>query len=64
MQIRVEDFEPLKSGYKIILTFAEANPYFPERELSKTFRFDEASNATTVEGTAPTWNEGRVRGQS
>mmetsp|Transcript_15144 Transcript_15144/g.25936 ORF Transcript_15144/g.25936 Transcript_15144/m.25936 type:complete len:235 (+) Transcript_15144:38-742(+) len=38
VELDVEDFDDLKSGYKITFTFSE-NPYFSNKTLSKEFRY-------------------------
>lgn len=55
--VDVEDFEDIKSGYKITFKFAE-NPYFLNAELVKSLKFaDDAS--LTIEGDVPKWHVGK-----
>jgi len=55
-ELNVEDFDDVKSGFKISLTF-DNNPYFKNKTLSKTFQYDEAG-ILTVAPTKIEWKEG------
>ncbi|KAK9796314.1 hypothetical protein WJX73_002322 [Symbiochloris irregularis] len=58
-QIHVEDFKDLKTGYKIIFIFEE-NPYFSNKELSKSFAFDTLDDGMMVcSGEAIHWYPGK-----
>ncbi|GJP47629.1 hypothetical protein CLOM_g6809 [Closterium sp. NIES-68] len=52
----VEDYKDIKSGYSITFTFAE-NPYFSNKELTKSFKYTEEGTAN-VEATKIEWKEG------
>ena len=55
LQIDVEDFEDIKSGYKITFTFRE-NPYFKNQKLVKELHYAD-DNALAVQGTDIEWTE-------
>ncbi len=57
-QLDVQDFDDIKSGYKIVFRFAE-NPFFSDAVLEKTFSFDE-EGALSVRSTMPSWKPGKV----
>ncbi len=61
-QVDVEDFEDIKSGFKVAFTFAEDNPYFSNRQLVKTLKFSEDATLLAT-GTRIDWREGKVRVQ-
>lgn len=64
LQVYVEDFKDLKSGYKIIFVFDE-NPYFSDKELSKSFAYDTLDDGMMVcSGEAIQWHPGKVSLQS
>jgi len=53
-----------KRGFKVTFHFNEGNPYFPERELSKTYHLvqrpmEEEPDYDGIETVKPTWNEGK-----
>ena len=51
----MEDFEDIKSGYKITFTFRE-NPYFKNQTLVKELHYAD-DNALAVQGTDIEWTE-------
>jgi len=55
-ELNVEDFDDVKSGFKISLTF-DSNPYFKNKTLSKTFQYDEEGILTVIP-TKIDWKEG------
>ena len=57
LQVHVQDFEDIKSGYRIIFTWSEANPFFANRQLSKDVRFSSQGLVTTT-GEEPEWRGG------
>jgi len=53
-----------KRGFKVIFKFKEGNPYFPERELTKTYHLmqrpmEDEPEFDGIETVKPTWNEGK-----
>jgi len=53
-----------KRGFKVIFYFKEGNPYFPERELSKTFHLVQhpmelEPDFDGIDVVKPTWNAGK-----
>jgi len=53
-----------KRGFKVIFHFKEGNPYFPERELSKTYHLiqrpmEDEPDFDRIETVQPTWNAGK-----
>ena len=58
MQVDVEDFDDIKSGYRISLIFGE-NPYFRSRALEKQYVFDDDGSCTIL-AEDPRWHEGQV----
>lgn len=44
MQVDVEDFEDIKSGYKLTFRFSSGNPFFGEKELVKVLGGHEWDN--------------------
>jgi len=53
-----------KRGFKVVFHFKEGNPYFPERELSKTFHLvqmpmEAEPDYDKIEVVKPTWNAGK-----
>lgn len=57
-QIDVQDFDDIKSGYRIIFHFRD-NPWFEEGALEKTFKFDDEGRLT-ITATAPSWKPDMV----
>lgn len=62
-RVDVEEFEDIKSGYKISFHFKE-NPYFSNTELSKEFHLgtsgeDEIAGDPTSKNTDISWKEGK-----
>lgn len=55
LQIDVEDFEDIKSGFKITFNFRE-NPYFKNQKLVKELHYAD-DNALAVQGTDIDWTE-------
>jgi len=55
-ELNVEDFEDVKSGFKITFTF-DNNSYFKNKALSKTFQYNE-DGELTVTPTKIEWKEG------
>jgi len=55
-ELNVEDFDDVKSGFKITLTF-DSNPYFKNKTLAKTFQYDD-EGILTVTPTKIEWKEG------
>ncbi|UYV79574.1 SET [Cordylochernes scorpioides] len=57
-KLEVEEFEDIKSGYRIKFHFSEDNPYFSNKVLVKEFHLaqtgDPASHSTPIE-----WNAGK-----
>jgi hypothetical protein len=60
-QIDVEDFEDIKSGYKIVLHFAADCPFFENASLTKHYRYTD-DGELEVTGDVPKWKEGHVSG--
>lgn len=56
-ELHVEDFEDVKSGFKISFTF-DTNPYFKNKTLSKTFQYNEDGELNVVP-TKVEWKEGK-----
>ncbi|KAG1661345.1 hypothetical protein FOA52_005907 [Chlamydomonas sp. UWO 241] len=56
-QVEVEDYEDIKSGYKIMFSFREDNPYFSEGKLTKSFTYQQGGSLF-IKCTRPTWSEG------
>lgn len=54
----VEDFDDIKSGYRIVFRFRD-NPWFAEGALEKAFRFDEEGRLT-ITATEPQWKADMV----
>uniref|UniRef100_A0A0E0G8Q9 Uncharacterized protein n=1 Tax=Oryza nivara TaxID=4536 RepID=A0A0E0G8Q9_ORYNI len=54
--VDVDDSKDVKSGYSITLTFSE-NPYFEDKELTKTYAFAD-DGTTTINATSIKWKEG------
>jgi len=53
-----------KRGFKVTFHFKEGNPYFPERELSKTYHLlqrpmEDEPEFDGIESVKPTWNAGK-----
>jgi len=53
-----------KRGFKIVFRFKDGNPYFPEKELSKTYHLiqhpmEDEPSYDGIETVKPTWNEGK-----
>lgn len=57
VEVDVEDYEDIKSGYRLKFTFAEGNPFFSNRVLTKELRFADDASLTTT-GTAIQWHPG------
>jgi len=55
-ELNVEDFEDVKSGFKITFTF-DSNAYFKNKALSKTFQYNE-DGELNVTPTKIEWKEG------
>eukprot|EP00195_Chlamydomonas_chlamydogama_P009707 CAMPEP_0202899718 /NCGR_PEP_ID=MMETSP1392-20130828/7874_1 /ASSEMBLY_ACC=CAM_ASM_000868 /TAXON_ID=225041 /ORGANISM="Chlamydomonas chlamydogama, Strain SAG 11-48b" /LENGTH=256 /DNA_ID=CAMNT_0049585973 /DNA_START=79 /DNA_END=846 /DNA_ORIENTATION=- len=55
-ELVVEDDEDIKSGFSIILRFADNNPYFKEKQLVKKFKYEE-DGVLHISGEVPSWNE-------
>ncbi|KAF5835073.1 hypothetical protein DUNSADRAFT_7923 [Dunaliella salina] len=55
-EVDVEEFEDIKSGYKITLRFSQ-NPYFPESQLVKEFH-NKHEEEIHVHGNVPSWKPG------
>mmetsp|Transcript_18896 Transcript_18896/g.49226 ORF Transcript_18896/g.49226 Transcript_18896/m.49226 type:complete len:266 (+) Transcript_18896:546-1343(+) len=55
-EVDVEEFEDIKSGYKITLQF-DQNPFFPESRLVKEFH-NKDEQEIHVHGNVPSWKEG------
>jgi len=56
-RVDVEEFEDIKSGYKICLHFKE-NPYFKNKVLTKEFHLGTTGDPTS-KSTGIEWNEGK-----
>eukprot|EP00882_Tetradesmus_deserticola_P029945 GHRQ01033582.1.p1 GENE.GHRQ01033582.1~~GHRQ01033582.1.p1 ORF type:complete len:250 (+),score=97.39 GHRQ01033582.1:274-1023(+) len=57
LEVDVEDFDDIKSGFKVKFTFADGNPFFTNRELVKELRYADDA-ALTVTGTDIRWLPG------
>ena len=55
VQVDVEDFPDIKSGYKITFTFKD-NPFFRNRQLVKELHYAD-DNALAIQGTGIDWTE-------
>jgi len=55
-ELTVEDFDDVKSGFKITFTF-DANPYFKNKTLHKEFRYN-ADGQLSVHPSKIEWKEG------
>ena len=55
LQIDVEDFPDIKSGYKITFTFKQ-NPFFKNQSLVKELHYAD-DNALAIKGTDIEWTE-------
>jgi hypothetical protein len=58
-QVDVQEFEDIKSGFKISFHFAsDKNPYFQNEVLTKTFRINQSGD-TSCESTPIAWKDGK-----
>ncbi|WIA23910.1 hypothetical protein OEZ85_013557 [Tetradesmus obliquus] len=57
LEVDVEDFDDIKSGFRVKFTFADGNPFFTNRELVKELRYADDA-ALTVTGTDIQWLPG------
>lgn len=58
-QLDVVDFDDIKSGFKVVLTFAPNNTHFSDRTLVKAFHYGD-DGKVTIEPAVIHWNEGYV----
>jgi len=56
-EVNVEDFDDVKSGFKISFTF-DTNPYFKNKTISKSFQYNDEAVLTVVP-TKIEWKEGK-----
>ncbi|KAI5014854.1 NAP1-related protein 1-like [Hordeum vulgare subsp. vulgare] len=56
VSIDVDEFQDIKSGYSIALTFS-SNPYFEDKKLTKTCSFSD-DGKITVKATSINWKDG------
>ncbi|KAG2490735.1 hypothetical protein HYH03_010890 [Edaphochlamys debaryana] len=56
-ELDVVDFDDIKSGFKIVLTFAPTNPYFSNASLTKAFHYGD-DGRVTIEPCTIDWKEG------
>lgn len=57
-KVEVEEFEDIKSGYRVKFVFSEDNPYFSNAELVKEFHLQAQSGDPASESTTIKWKEG------
>ena len=55
----MEDFSDIRSGYRICFTFDE-NPYFSDKELSKSFAYDAEDGQLMCSSPGIHWFTGKV----
>lgn len=60
--VNVEDFEDIKSGYRLTFRFRRDNPYFAEEELVKEYHFGEDSRLV-ITATPIIWKPGKELAQ-
>ncbi len=54
LQVDVEDFEDIKSGFRITFKFSE-NPYFSNAALSRSFCYAD-DGSLDIKGDTPDWS--------
>eukprot|EP00198_Chlamydomonas_reinhardtii_P002033 XP_001691369.1 nucleosome assembly protein [Chlamydomonas reinhardtii] len=57
VELDVVDFDDIKSGFKVVLTFAPNNTHFSDRTLVKAFHYGD-DGKVTIEPAVIHWNEG------
>ncbi|KAG2426330.1 hypothetical protein HXX76_013087 [Chlamydomonas incerta] len=57
VELDVVDFDDIKSGFKVVLTFSPANTHFSDRSLVKSFHYGD-DGKVTIEPAVIHWNEG------
>ncbi len=55
----MEDFEDIKSGFRIVLRFAASNPFFSDAALTKEFHYGDDGKVAIHPATI-NWTEGHV----
>ncbi|EFJ52054.1 hypothetical protein VOLCADRAFT_79426 [Volvox carteri f. nagariensis] len=59
-ELDVVDFDDIKSGFKIVLSFSADNPYFSNPTLTKSFHYGESDGKVTTQPATINWSEGHA----